>query len=255
MPEKAPVTAALIIIGNEVLSGRTQDANIQYMAKRLVDLGIRLVEVRIVPDDEGVIVDTLNAVRAGVDYVFTTGGIGPTHDDITASCVAKAFGVPLLRNPGAVALLRSNYADPDHELNEARLRMANIPDGATLIANPVSKAPGFHMGNVFVMAGVPRIMQAMFDGLTNDLVGGAVVHSKAIYAFIPEGEMAGSVADLQTRHPDVEIGSYPFVRAGRFGATIVLRSPDTTAMDAAAQDLRSAIRHHGADPIEEDQPI
>jgi molybdenum cofactor synthesis domain-containing protein len=165
-----PVTACILIIGNEILSGRTKDANLPWLAEKLNALGIRLMEGRVIPDIEATIIATVNEVRAKFDYVFTTGGIGPTHDDITADCIAKAFGVKLLRHPDAVRLLQSHYANPA-DLNEARLRMANIPDGGILIDNPVSKAPGFQIGNVIVMAGVPRIMNAMFEGIAHRLKG------------------------------------------------------------------------------------
>ncbi|HUI17833.1 MAG TPA: competence/damage-inducible protein A, partial [Alphaproteobacteria bacterium] len=165
------VTAAVLVIGNEILSGRTKDANLPYLAVELNKLGVRLMEARVVPDIEERIIAALNALRGAYDYVFTTGGIGPTHDDITAECVAKAFGVPLRRHPEAVKVLASRFKNPA-DLNEARLRMANVPEGGVLINNPVSGAPGFQIGNVFVMAGVPAIMQAMFQGLGHRLVGG-----------------------------------------------------------------------------------
>ena len=175
------VTACVLVIGNEILSGRTKDANLAWLAVELNKLGVRLMEARVIPDVEETIVATLNEVRARFDYVFTTGGIGPTHDDITAACVARAFAVPLVRNPEAVRRLQAHYANPA-DLNEARLRMANAPEGATLIDNPVSKAPGFRIGNVHVMAGIPVIMQAMFDGIRHTLVGGSPMLSRTINA-------------------------------------------------------------------------
>jgi molybdenum cofactor synthesis domain-containing protein len=243
------VTAALIIIGNEILSGRTQDANLPYLAKRLNELGVRLSEVRVVPDVTERIVETVNACRSRFDYVFTTGGIGPTHDDITAAALAEAFGVPLTRDPEAVRRLKEHYGEG--ELNEARLRMALVPEGAELVDNPVSKAPGFVIGNVFVFAGVPRIMQAMFENIKYRLVGGAVVKSRAIAAFLLEGEIAAGLEQLQHRYPDLEIGSYPFLRAGRLGTSIVVRGTDETRIDDAAEELIGLMRHLGGAPAED----
>ncbi len=244
-----PVTACLIVIGNEVLSGRTQDANLRFLGTRLNDLGIRLAEARVISDDEQTIVQTVNACRAAFDYVFTTGGIGPTHDDITSAAIAKAFGVALERNPEAVALLQIHYRPGD--LNEARLTMADIPAGGILIHNPVSKAPGYQMENVFVLPGVPRIMQAMFEGIKERLTGGAVVHSMALAAFIPEGSLAGPLARAQNAHPTVEIGSYPFVRHGRLGVSVVVRSTGMDEMEAAAEKVRALMRAEGGEPMED----
>jgi len=244
------VTAAVLIIGNEILSGRTQDVNLTYLAKQLSELGVRLHEARVVADVEADIVAAVNACRERYDYVFTTGGIGPTHDDITAECIAKAFGLPLIRNPEAVARLERHY-EPGM-LNEARLRMANTPQGATLIDNPVSIAPGFQIGNVFVLAGVPRIMQAMFDGLRARLVGGAPMLSRTVGAFVAEGAIAKGLGELQQRHPALDIGSYPYFRQGRFGASFVLRGTERTQIDAAAVELRALIKELGGDPIEGD---
>ena len=204
MPDRL-VTACAIVIGNEILSGRTQDANIAYLGERLNALGIRLMEARVIPDVEDTIVTTVNEARARFAYVFTTGGIGPTHDDITAASIAKAFGVALIQNPEARAILEAHY--PTGELNRARLRMANTPEGAALIENPVSKAPGFQMENVFVMAGIPSIMQAMFESLSHRLVGGTPLESRSVTVFLPESRMAPSLGMLQDRYPAVEIGS------------------------------------------------
>jgi molybdenum cofactor synthesis domain-containing protein len=207
------VTACLIIVGNEILSGRTQDTNLNFLARELGALGIRLREARVVPDEEWAVVEAVNAARARHTYVFTTGGIGPTHDDITAACVAKAFGVPLTRHPEAERRLLAYY--PPEKVNEARLKMADTPEGAELIDNPVSVAPGFRIGNVHVLPGVPSIMRAMFEGLRAGLRGGAPVVSRTITVYAPEGEIAGPLAEIQARHPDVEIGSYPScARAG-----------------------------------------
>ena len=238
------VRAALIIIGNEVLSGRTQDANLQYLALGLNEVGVQLKEVRVIPDDEAEIIATINALRAKVDYVFTTGGIGPTHDDITSESVAKAFGVPLLRDPRAVALLKT-VIKPEN-LNEARLRMANIPEGASLINNPVSAAPVFNIGNVYVMAGVPRIMQAMFDGIKHTLKGGSKVLSKAVTLHIGEGSIAVALKDIQSRNPSVDIGSYPFTRDSGYGTVIVSRGTDAALVAAVSAEVAEMARALGA---------
>ncbi len=243
------VTACLLIIGNEILSGRTKDANLAFLGTRLNDLGVRLREVRVIPDDQAVIVASVNETRAAFDYVFTTGGIGPTHDDITAEAVAKAFDVPLIEHPEARAILEDYY--PAGELNEGRLRMARTPQGASLIGNPVSAAPGFQIGNVFVMAGIPSIMQAMFESLRHRLVGGRPLLSRALSVALPESVMSGGLGALQERYPDVEMGSYPFHRKGIFGVTLVLRSTDEARLAAAAEELHGLIRELGEEAIEE----
>ncbi len=238
------VGAALLIIGNEILSGRTQDANLRYIALGLNEVGIRLQEVRVVADEEGAIIAAVNALRSTYAYVFTTGGIGPTHDDITAQSVAKAFGVALRRDPRAVERLLRQIR-PEN-LNEARLRMANIPEGADLIDNPVSHAPGFRLGNVFVMAGIPRIMQVMFEGVRPSLIGGARLLSKSVTIFIGEGTIAAALAEIQQRRPDVEIGSYPFNRDGIFGTVIVVRGTDAPAIEEAVAEVAGMAEGHGA---------
>ncbi len=239
-----PVTACLVVIGNEILSGRTQDKNTAFIGEQLDRLGIRLMEVRVVPDVEAVIVATVNAVRRSFDYVFTTGGIGPTHDDITADCVAKAFGVPLIIHPEARAILEAHYEKG--ELNEARLRMARTPQGASLIENPVSKAPGFQIGNVFVMAGIPVIMQAMFKSLSHRLVGGAPLRSCSVMVALGEGTIAKGLGRIQDRIPAVEIGSYPFNRNGNFGVRLVLRSTEEDHLEDARAAVDALIRDLGA---------
>ncbi len=240
-------TAALLIIGNEILSGRTQDANLAFIAKHLGGLGIRFRETRVVPDEEAEIVAAVNALRARYTYVFTTGGIGPTHDDITAECIAKAFGVPLIRNPEAVRRLEKHYAGTGL-LNEARLRMANTPDGAILIDNPVSTAPGFQIGNVFVMAGVPVIMQAMLTGIGDRLVGGPVVRTKTVASNIPEGSFADALRTLAAEHASIDIGSYPTFRQGQIATALVLRGTDTAALDAAVEAVVVLLRDLGGTP-------
>jgi molybdenum cofactor synthesis domain-containing protein len=244
------VTAAVLLIGNEILSGRTKDANLNYIATELTAIGVRLLEARVVPDVPEAIIKGVNELRAAYDYVFTTGGIGPTHDDITAECVARAFGVPLIKNPRAVRLLTDHYGEAN--LTEARLRMAHAPEGATLIDNPVSTAPGFQIGNVFVLAGVPAICRAMFDGLKGRLRTGDKVLSVTISAHIGEGVIAKGLGELQARYLQLEIGSYPFFRQGRFGASFVLRGTNDAALKSAAEELRALIRTLGGDPIEGD---
>ena len=241
--------ACVIVIGNEILSGRTRDANLPYLARRLGELGIRLREARVVADTEEAIAEAVNECRARYDYVFTTGGIGPTHDDITADAVARAFGVELAYHDEAVALLRSQYAED--ELNEARMRMARVPEGGNLIHNPISKVPGFQIENVFVMAGVPIVMQAMFEGLRDRLVGGEVVRTRTISAPLAEGVIAGGLGLLQERYSEIDIGSYPYYRVGRFGLSIVLRSTDEARLEAAAEEVEALIRELGAEPVEE----
>ena len=243
-----PVTAAVLIIGNEILSGRTKDANLPYLGERLGELGIRLAEARVVADLKDEIVAAVNVLRQRYTYVFTTGGIGPTHDDITAECVAAAFGRPLIRNPEALALLQAHYAPGD--LNEARLRMANTPEGATLIENPISHAPGFRIENVHVMAGVPAVMRAMFDSLAPGLTGGPPLRSRTLASDLPEGALAAGLGALQERYPEVDIGSYPSFRDGRPSVAVVLRATDDPRLAAAAEEVGALIRELGAEPRE-----
>jgi len=238
------VTAAMLIIGNEILSGRTQDANLAYVALGLNEVGIRLKEVRVVSDDEAAIVAAVNALRAAYTYVFTSGGIGPTHDDITSECIAKAFGVKLLRDPRAVERLERQIGVGN--LNEARLRMANIPEGGELIDNPISGAPGFRIGNVHVMAGIPRIMQAMFDGVRHGLKGGKKMLSQSIDLYTGEGNIAAGLTEIQNARLEVEIGSYPFSRKGVFGTVIVCRGTDAAKVTAAIDAVRALTQSLGA---------
>src|SRR5499427_7975030 len=240
------VTACVLIIGNEILSGRTQDANLAFLAQGLNECGIRLREARVVPDEHDVIVSAVNEVRRQFDYVFTTGGIGPTHDDITARCVADAFGVPLFVHPEARRLLESHY--PPGHLNEARLRMAMVPEGAALLPNPISRAPGFQIGNVYVLPGVPNIMQGIFEQLKHRLVGGAKMLTRSISCHLPEGTLAKDLGELQERYPDVEIGSYPYFRRGDFGVTLVLRGTDRDRLSDATEELKILVLRLGGDP-------
>ena len=233
------VTAALLVIGNEILSGRTKDKNIGFIASHCTGIGIRLKEVRVVADDEAAIISAVNALRDAYTYVFTTGGIGPTHDDITADCIARAFGVSIDIDPRAVALMRERYAEAD--LTPTRLRMARIPAGAELIDNPVSKAPGFMIGNVIVMAGVPAIMQAMLLAVTPSLKTGAKLLSETIRVNAPEGRIAEPLANCQQAFPDVAMGSYPFFEDGRYGTNLVLTSTDTAVLARAKADLTARL--------------
>ena len=241
-------TACLLVIGNEVLSGRTQDLNVQFLARRLGALGLPLREVRVIPDVAQTIIDAVNEARARFDHVFTTGGIGPTHDDITSPCVAAAFGVPCEPHPEAWARLERQYAPG--EFNAARQRMATLPRGATLIDNAVSVAPGFTIGNVHVMAGVPRIMRAMFDALEPLLPGGAPVASRTVHASgLFEGVIAAPLGALQERHPTLDLGSYPYERGAGGGVAIVAKGTDAAALDAAIAEAAAMIRAAGLEPV------
>jgi molybdenum cofactor synthesis domain-containing protein len=237
--EKRVVTAGMLVIGDEILSGRTKDRNIGYVAELLTSIGIDLKEVRVVADDEAEIVAGLNALRKRYDYVFTTGGIGPTHDDITADSVAQAFGVPIDHDPRAVALLKERFKG---ELNEARLRMTRIPAGAELIPNKVSAAPGFRVGNVFVMAGVPTIMQAMLDEIIPQLETGVKMLSETVRADAREGDVGTELGEVAKAHPDVSIGSYPFFDEARGPNTnIVVRARDAEKLAAAKRAVEEML--------------
>jgi molybdenum cofactor synthesis domain-containing protein len=231
----ASPTAGLLLIGDEILSGRTKDKNLGYVADFLIALGIDLMEVRVVADVENDIVAAVNALRRRYTYLFTTGGIGPTHDDITADAIAKAFEVRIDYDPRAVSILEAHYQPG--MLNEARLRMARIPEGAELIDNPVSKAPGFKLDNVFVMAGVPKIMQAMLQSIAPRLERGRPMLSATVTAFIGEGDLARPLKEIQDRYPEVVIGSYPFEEQGRFGSQLVLRSRNEAKLQAAVREV------------------
>jgi len=237
------VTAGLLVIGDEILSGRTKDKNIGYLAEFLTNIGIDLKEVRVVADDEAAIVEALNALRTRYTYVFTTGGIGPTHDDITADSVAKAFGVSIDHDPRAIALIKSRFQG---ELNEARLRMARIPAGADLITNKISAAPGFRIGNVHVMAGVPAIMQAMLDEIAPTLKTGVKMLSETVRADAREGDVGTELAAIAKAHPEVSIGSYPFFDPEKGPNTnIVVRSRDAgklAAAKSAVEEMLAKVR-------------
>ena len=237
-------TAALLVIGDEILSGRTQDKNVAQVAQWLNLQGIRLAEVRVVPDVEQRIVDAVHALSAANDYLFTTGGIGPTHDDITVDAVAKALGVPVVVHPRARAMLEGYYATRGG-LNEARLRMARVPEGAELIENRMSGAPGIRHGKLFIMAGVPHIAGLMLDALTGTIEGGRPLVSRTIGCWVPESEVADLLAAAERAHEGVQIGSYPFFRQGRVGANFVVRSTDQAVVDACVEDLTERLRAAG----------
>ena len=239
------VTAAALVIGDEILSGRTADRNINYIASHLTRIGIRLAEVRIVADDEVAIVEAVNALRARHTYLITTGGIGPTHDDITADAVAKALGVPIDHDPRAVELLNAYFARRGVEPTPARMRMARIPHGADLITNSVSVAPGFMIGNVIVLAGVPDIMQVMLDDVTSRLRTGAKMLTETIQLYRPEGDVADLFAAHQQTFPDVAMGSYPSFADGRISTQLVLRSTDSSLLQRAREELESLLAARG----------
>jgi molybdenum cofactor synthesis domain-containing protein len=245
------VKAAVLLIGDELLSGRTQDVNLQTIARFLAPLGVQVAEARVVADSTETIAAAVNTLRAKYDYVFTTGGIGPTHDDKTADAMASAFGVPIGVRDDARAILETHYKGPGN-LNEARLRMARIPDGATLIANPVSKAPGFQIGNVFVMAGVPSIMRGMLQDIGPRLEGGALVRSRTVRGKgVREGDIAAGLEKLEARaNGVVAFGSYPWFSPDGYGLHLVARSADAAALEAAASDLMALIRSCNAEPEE-----
>jgi molybdenum cofactor synthesis domain-containing protein len=243
------VTACVLLIGDEVLSGRTRDANLGYIAKHLNQIGVQVREARVIPDIEEVIVASVNDVRARYDYVFTTGGIGPTHDDITADALAKAFGVGIGHHPEAMAILAAHYVETGGEFTEARKRMARIPEGASLIANRLSRAPGFQIGNVFVMAGVPMVMQVMLDALTPRLKGGATMLSRTVSAQIGEGTIAAELGALQARYPAIGIGSYPYFRGKVFGTSLVMRGTDVALLERVEREAVALIKGFGVDPI------
>jgi molybdenum cofactor synthesis domain-containing protein len=243
-------TAALAVIGDEILSGRTQDKNVAQLANWLNAQGIRLAEVRIVPDDIGRIAEAVNALRAAHDYLFTTGGIGPTHDDITVDAIAHAFGVEVEVHPEARAILEDYYRDRPGGLNEARLRMARVPKGAELIPNPSSGAPGVKLDNVYILAGVPYIAASMMEALSGKLEGGRPMVSVTVGARAAESEVAELLRDTEAAHPGVAIGSYPFFKDGGYGANFVIRSDDGELARRTGDDLAERLRDAGYEPVE-----
>ena len=241
-------TAGLAVIGDEILSGRTQDKNINQVATWLNAQGIRLAEVRVVPDVEDRIVEAIEALRGDYDYCFTTGGIGPTHDDITVDAVAKALGVPVIVHPQARAILERYYADKGG-LNAGRLRMARVPQGAELIENKMSGAPGIRLGNLFLMAGVPHITAGMLDALTGTLEGGRPLVSVTVGAFAPESEVADLLRQAEQSAAGISIGSYPFFKEGRVGSNFVVRSEDVEKANAVAEELAGKLAEVGYEPV------
>ncbi|MFM9865401.1 MAG: competence/damage-inducible protein A [Micropepsaceae bacterium] len=242
--------AAILVIGDEILSGRTQDTNTGYIARWLAQLGVPVGEARVVPDIEAEIVAAVRHLSARFDYVFSTGGIGPTHDDITADCMAKAFGTGIDFHPTVFAAMAARYASLNiGPFNEARQRMARIPYGASLIANGLSGAPGFQLGNVFVMAGIPAVMQAMLEDVRGRLAAGIALSSVTVSAHLGEGTIAAGLAALQKQHPDIPLGSYPFNKDGKFGTSLVARGSDEARLTQVKEGLIALIRAAGGEPL------
>ncbi|MEK9610497.1 MAG: molybdopterin-binding protein [Alphaproteobacteria bacterium] len=246
-PAKPNPTAAIIVIGDEILSGRTKDKNIGWLAERLGAMGITLREARIIPDIKQVIIDTVLELSAQCDLVFTSGGIGPTHDDITTDAIAAAFGKQVIRHPEAEAVLQKHYQNTDLEFNAARQKMADIPMDATLIDNPLSAAPGFILENVHVLPGVPSILQAMFEGLSARLPGGVVMTRITVQCATGEGSIATILADVQAAHDGISIGSYPWFKPGNFGTAVVISGLDEAVARRAAEAVAAAVRAFGAE--------
>ncbi len=240
------VTACVLIIGNEILSGRTQDVNLNHIATTLGAWGVQTRHARVIPDIRNVIVDTINETRREYDYVFTTGGIGPTHDDITAECVAEAFDVNLIEHPDIADRIRRRPAPDD--VMASRLLMARVPQGAGLIDNPTGGPQGFVMDNVYVMAGIPMVMQGMLSTLEGKLRSGPIVRSRSIRAYLGESQIAGVLGDIQVAHQDLDIGSYPFFREDRYGTTLVIRGTDPADIESAAGAVMNAVRDAGEEP-------
>ncbi len=252
MSEVSVWTAALLVIGDEILSGRTEDKNIAEVARWLNTQGIRLREVRVVPDEEQAIVGAVNALRARYDYLFTTGGIGPTHDDITVDSIAAALGVPVVVHPEARRILEDYYRNRPPGLSEARLRMARVPHGAELIPNQTSGAPGVKVENVFILAGIPNVAKAMLEALNGKLEGGLPIVSVTVRAHAAESDVAALLKQVQDEYPGASIGSYPFYREGKFGADFVVRSDDEALANACAQELRIRLESAGVEVVEGD---
>ena len=240
------ITACVLIIGNEILSGRTQDTNLNHLAATLGDWGIQVTHARVIPDDERIIIDTVREVSAAYNYVFTTGGIGPTHDDITAECMAKAFGQPLIEHPDIAVRIRQRPAP--EEVMQSRLRMARVPAEAELIDNPTGGPQGFRVANVHVMAGIPAVMQAMLSTLEDKLDHGAIVHSYSVTAFLGESQIADALSAIQDDYPSCDIGSYPFFRNDRYGTSLVIRGTDEATLSAALAAVQQAIIDAGEEP-------
>ena len=250
MAEGKVWTAALVVIGDEILSGRTEDRNVAQVATWLNRQGIRLAEVRIVPDDPAHIGDAVNALRGAHDYLFTTGGIGPTHDDITVDSIAAALGVPVVVHPEARRILEDYYRARGGELTDARLRMARVPEGAELIANPTSGAPGVRIGNIYILAGVPHIAASMLEALDGTLEGGRPMVSVTLGAHAAESDVADLLREAEAAHPGVSVGSYPFVRGGVYGANFVIRSEDGDAARRCGEDVKRRLSDAGYEVVE-----
>ena len=248
MTAESSPTAGIVLIGNELLSGKTQDANLRFLGGELARVGVRLVEARVIRDDHETIGAVVREFSGRFTYVFTTGGIGPTHDDITAEAIAREYGRPLARNEEAVRMMSAS----GREMNAARLKMAMIPAGARLIENAVSLAPGFRIDNVFVLAGVPKIAEAMFFALEDQLEGSARILSQSLDAYAPEGDIAEPLQTIADARPEVEIGSYPFSREGRFGANLVVRGTDAAAVAAAIEEIARVIGDAGIEIVMRD---
>ena len=239
-------TAGVIIIGNEILSGKTQDTNLKFIGKRLAELGVRLERAVVIPDVEATIISTVNDYREQFSYVFTTGGIGPTHDDITSASIAKAFDVALVEDPEAVRRLQRNYSKD--QLSKARLKMASVPAGSELIDNPISQAPGFRMDNVFVLAGIPSVAQAMFDHVALQIEGGPAIVAQSVDGYLAESAIANQLSDIDARFPNVDIGCYPFFRDQRFGANVVARGTDAEAVGQVIDEVFAVMEELGGEP-------
>ena len=250
MTEERIWTAGLLVIGDEILSGRTQDRNVAQIGGWLNLQGIRLNEVRVIPDVIDRIAAAVNALRAGNDYLFTTGGIGPTHDDMTVDAIAHALGVPVVVHPRARAILEAYYATRGG-LTEARLRMARVPEGAELIENKMSGAPGIRLGNIFILAGVPHIATLMLEALSGTIEGGRPLLSRTVGCWVPESEVADLLAEVERAHPRCQIGSYPFFREGRVGANFVVRSTDAEVLEACERDLAARLEAEGRQVVRE----
>ena len=247
--EADAVTACVLIIGNEILSGRTQDTNLNHIALTLGGWGIQVREARVIPDIEEMIIEAVNHARATYDYVFTTGGIGPTHDDITADCIAAAFDVPLVEHPEIAALINKRPAPPD--VMSSRMRMARVPEGSVLVDNTTGGPPGFRTENVFVMAGIPGVMQAMLASLEGKLHSGPVVRSRSVTAFLGESQIAGPLREIQAQFPGVDLGSYPFFRQDRYGTSLVMRGTNEDLLDEMLTAVKAAIVDAGETPQDE----
>ena len=248
-------TAAIIVIGDEILNGRTADKNINWLAKVLYDRGIKLVEARVIGDDETLIIETVKTLSAACDMVFTSGGIGPTHDDITTATIAKAFGVPVIRHPEADQRLIDHYKDTDLDYNAARQKMADVPEGAVLIDNPVSAAPGYSIDNVFVLPGVPSILQAMVENMGDQLPGGVKAYRLTVQTEVGEGTLASGLAEIEGRFNGISIGSYPWFKPGQYGTAIVVSGLIEADVNAAAEQLVDLVASFGSTAYIDDKVV